>query len=81
MHSVHRLHMVSVHIDHHRRLAFRTLNKLFHCLSVRPLVMSIRSVFVDDIVALLREDIFDFVSSSANNVFSFISGFIVIQIF
>ena len=41
MHSVHRLHMVSVHIDHHRRLAFRTLNKLSRCLSVRPLVMSI----------------------------------------
>ena len=48
MHSVHRLHMVSVHIDHHRRLAFRTLNKLSHFLSVRPLVMLIRSaVFVD----------------------------------
>ena len=67
MHSVHRLHMVSVHIDHHRRLPFRTLNKLSHCLSVRPLVMSIRSVFVDtghpERIALLREDIFDFVSS------------------
>ena len=45
--SVHRLHMVSVHIDHHRRLAFRTLNKFSHWLSVRPLVLSIRSVFVD----------------------------------
>ena len=59
--------MVSVHIDHHRRLAFRTLNKLSHCRSVRPLVMLIRSVFVDtgrpDRITLLIEDIFDFVSS------------------
>ena len=65
--SVHRLHMVSVHIDHHRRLAFRTLNKLSHCLSVRPLVMLICNVFVNtghpDRIALLREDIFDIVSS------------------
>ena len=50
--------MVSVHIDHHWRLAFRTLNKLSHCLSVKPLVMLIRSVLVDtghpDRIALLE---------------------------
>ena len=57
--SGHRLYMVSVHISHHRRLAFRTLNKFSHCLNVRPLVMSIGSVFVDtghpDRIALLRD--------------------------